>query len=69
MAQEPVSEKTGSSTITFSVRIPKEIDEDLVHIAKYQHKLSKSDLVRDWIVREASEVMSRATYQKWKKVK
>ena len=33
----------------------------------YLHKMSVSDLVRDWVVKQASEIMQRAGYQKSKK--
>jgi hypothetical protein len=67
-AENTGPEKMAPDTIAFTVRLPREIEAELPDIAAYLHKLSKSDLVRDWIVKSASEIMARANYQRAKKL-
>lgn len=52
--------------IPVSIRLPVDIVKELPFIAVYNHKTSTAEQIREWIVQEASAVMNKASYTKYK---
>lgn len=52
--------------IPISLRVPEDIVKELPYIAVFNRKTSTLELVREWIVTEASENINMARYQKFK---
>lgn len=64
--KQPKSEKMTLGATPFSVRLPKDIESELSLIAMFNHKLSPSEQMREWVVNAAMQVMQTAKYQKFK---
>ncbi len=52
--------------IPISIRLPIDIVKELPFIAVFNHKSSTSELMREWIVQEASSIMNKSAYTKYK---
>jgi len=50
-----------------TVRIPDEIALALADIARFENRISVSDLTREWIVSKAQGFLRNPTYQRWLK--
>ncbi len=51
--------------ISTTIRIPKDIYDELEPIVLFEHKTSISDLTRDWIVEKTLSFTRNPTYKKW----